>query len=56
MDKIFETLSKSTTPYSVNWAAFICYSFKDRLFLVMGEVYQIRDQEMVYFFTFELYS
>ena len=43
MDKIFETLSKSTTPYR---AAFICNSIKDRLFLVMGEVYQIRDQEI----------
>ena len=27
-------------------AAFICNSFKDRLFLVMGEAYQIRDQEI----------
>ena len=52
MDKIlntvlkFETPSKLTTPYSVTRAAFICNSIKDRLFLVMGEAYQIRDQEI----------
>ncbi|WP_339905598.1 hypothetical protein, partial [uncultured Cyclobacterium sp.] len=37
--------SKSTTLYSVTRAAFICNAFKDRLFLVMGEAYQIREQE-----------
>ena len=42
----FETPSKSTTLYSVTRAAFICNSIKDRLFLVMGEAYQIRDQEI----------
>ncbi|WP_040414531.1 hypothetical protein [Cyclobacterium qasimii] len=52
MDKILnivlklETPSKSTTPYSVTRPAFICNSFKDGLFLVMGEAYQIRDQEI----------
>ena len=52
MDKIlntvlkFETPSKSTISYSVTRAAFICNSFKERLFLVMGEAYQIRDQEI----------
>jgi len=46
--------SKPTIPLFINRQVFICIPYGDKLFLVVGEAYQIIDQEMPHFLTFQV--
>ena len=46
--------SKRTIPLSINSPIFIFNFCADKLFLAMREAYQIRDQEISYFLTFQV--